>query len=372
MIAKKRKSTPSAGKSASFKKRAARFRPLTAGMLAAVLLLAAGFAVFLLARGGSMRLSIDGVPVTEEEFRRMMNAQTYQVSKDLSEEYGLQTGGGFWLSVTGEVQAYRVLADRTVEALKQHRALYGLARERGYVEDISYEALLRRVERENADREAKIARGEAVYGLSSFTTDLFLEYEADAIRTRYCDDPANPGMDIPEAELRSRYEATRETRFHQDDDLSVTYMKIDYERQGLSQAEQARLREKLETLRLESGPLYELAAADPELAPYVVRRELTSADYRAASREIPEILDLAHGLAEGERTAVTDEYGVLCLVECTARIPGGYIPYEDAMSYLQKDLREEAFDALIAQKAAEAQITGDMESVYQFTEQAVK
>lgn len=335
------------------------------------LLLIAAIAVGALAAGDRFRLSINGLAVTEAEYERMLNSQIYPVSQSISAEYGLQTGVDFWTRDAGGVPAYRILADRTVDALKRYRALYEIAQEQGYVADISYDALLSRVEEENRSRAEKIANGEAVYGLSSFTADLFLEYEADAIRTRYCDDPDSPGMDIPEDEIRDGYEARKETDFLRDDDLSITYVKIRYEQLGMSQTDAARLKERLEALAGQTGPLYDLAAADSELSPYLERRELGAVDYRAASREIPDILALADGLEAGARSAVTDESGALCLVECTARRQGGYTPYEEARDYVLKDLREEAFDQLLTQRAAGAAVTGDMESVYRSTEKAV-
>lgn len=333
--------------------------------------LAAGVALLTIS-GRGLRLSINGLAVTEDEYRRMLNTQIYQVSKELSEEYGLQSGGGFWEKDAGGVPAYQVLADRTVEALKRYRALYGIAQERGYVEDISYEALLKRVEAENEDRAEKIANGEPVYGLSSFTVDLFLEYEADAIRTRYCDDPASPGMEIPEAELQAEYEAGRETLFHRDDTLELTYLKIEYERLGLSAEDKNACLNDLEKLAGAPGNLSEQAAAMPELAPYVEQRTVTYADYRTASYEISDILSLADPLAAGERTAALDENGALYLVECTARADGGCVPYEEARDYLLKTMREAAFDELVAQRAEAAEVTGDWKRIYQFTKTAVQ
>lgn len=335
--------------------------------IAAVLLITVA-AVWIWWGASPFRLSIDGLPVTREEYLCMLDTQTYETSKELTEQYGLQSGPGFWLQKAGETKAYRTLADRTVAALQEHRALYGLAKERGYVEDISYAALLKRVEGENRERAEKQARGETVYGLSSFTVETFLKYEEDAIRKRYCDDPASSGMDITEEAARAKYGEMKESYFRRSDSVSLTWLKADYDGGA---PDGAALKGKLDALAAQDGPLSALAA-DSELAPYLEQASLEYSDYRAASVEMPDILELADNLAAGERTAVIDQNGILYLVECTTRTPGGYTPYEEARDYVLQTAREDAFDALVARRAAESPVTGDMETVYSATKKAVQ
>ena len=53
----------------------------------------------------------------------------------------------------------------------------------------------------------KIEAGEAVYGLSEYTLDLFMEYEISSFKERYCNDTENEGMDLTEEEIREHYES---------------------------------------------------------------------------------------------------------------------------------------------------------------------
>ena len=66
---------------------------------------------------------------------------------------------------------------------------------------------MRRLEDENASRKEKIEAGEAVYGLSEYTLDLFMEYESSSFKERYCNDTENEGMDLTEEEIREHYES---------------------------------------------------------------------------------------------------------------------------------------------------------------------
>lgn len=337
--------------------------------IAIVAVLLVGVAAVWIWRGTStLDLGIGGLTVTREEYLQMLDTQTYETSKALTEQYGLQSGPDFWLQKAGETEAYRVLADRTVATLREHRALYSLAKEQGYVEDISYAALLKRVEDENRERAEKQARGETVYGLSSFTVDTFLKYEEDAIRKRYCDGPANPGMYITEEAARAKYGEMKEGYFQRSDSVSLTWFKIEYKALGL---DKATLSEKLDALGSQGGALYTLAA-DSELALYLEQRSLDYSDYRTASVEMPDVLELADNLSAGERTAVIDQNGILYLVECTARMPGGYTPYEEARDYVLQTAREDAFGTLIARRAAETSVTGSMETVYSTTKKEVQ
>lgn len=179
-------------------------------VIAAVLLASVAAAVIILsvvAGGERLRLRINGTEISEEEYLQAVKAVRYDVAAYFAGAYGALEEGSFWSEEYGGEVPCEKLADEAVERLKYIHAVYGLAEEKGYIDDAGYDALVRRLEDENASRKEKIEAGEAVYGLSEYTLDLFMEYEISSFKERYCNDTENEGMDLTEEEIREHYES---------------------------------------------------------------------------------------------------------------------------------------------------------------------
>ncbi len=179
-------------------------------VIAAVLLAsvaAAGIILSVAAGGERLRLRINGTEISEEEYLQAVKDVRYDVAAYFAGAYGAKEEGSFWSGEYGGEVPCEKLAEEAVERLKYIHAVYGLAEEKGYIDDAGYEALVRRLEGENASRKEKIEAGEAVYGLSEYTLDLFMEYEISSFKERYCNDTENEGMDLTEEEIREHYES---------------------------------------------------------------------------------------------------------------------------------------------------------------------
>lgn len=142
-----------------------------------------------------------------------MNQQIYDVSNELTENRDIQIDEKFWETEIEGTVPYKKLADQTIEQLKYYRAVYETAIEEGYVEYADYEHMIKRMEEENKMRAEKIENGEPVFGLSKFTTELYMEYEMDSFQKRYCENLKNEGMEITEEERVQYYEKNKDALF---------------------------------------------------------------------------------------------------------------------------------------------------------------
>lgn len=180
-------------------------------IIIAVIFLAAAAAVivFLSGMAGKARLHlrINGTEISEEEYLQAVKAVRYDVAAYFAGTYGAKEEDSFWSEEYGEEIPCEKLAEEAVERLKYIHAVYGLAEEKGYIDDAGYDALAERLEDENASRKEKIEAGEPVYGLSEYTLDLYMEYEVSSFRERYCNDETNEGMDLTEEEILEYYES---------------------------------------------------------------------------------------------------------------------------------------------------------------------
>lgn len=280
----------------------------------------------------------------------------------------------FWeTSYQGEVP-YRVLADKTLERLKLLAAVYETAEEKGYLPAGSLADVEGRLQQENERRQTAIANGEPVYGLSAYTLDTFLEYEVDSLQKLYCEDLENEGMALSDEECQVYYDEYKDALFTKNDDISLSYIKISNTMGEFSEQEYTDLKQRMEAVheKCENGvPLKDAVADDEQLLPYWQEVALKSAEVAAYSRSIPDILDYSAQLQPGEMTDVIDEGAFLYLVECTARTEYDYYSLDEVKSNVEKTLREQHYDALIAERASQMAIDTQIEALYQYTKEKV-
>lgn len=320
-------------------------------------------------------LSINGVKIDKEEFLKAAEEKKYDVTSYFSGKSGVSINRSFWnTQIDGEIPAEK-LADAALEELKEIHAAYGLAEEKGYVEDGSYQGLVERWEAENKSRADKVAKGEPVYGLSEFTLELYREYEMDSIQKQYCADLGNEGMEISDEDRAQYYEEKKDQLFRRDDDIALDYIKIPYEQEGMDEGRKDQLHSILTQIYKDMDAehsLAELAGQESQILPYLKQQEFSSGEASVYSRVLGDILDYAWELKTGESTAVLDENGALYLVQCSQRSESGYIPIDEVQDHINKALREERYDEIVKKRAEEAQVEGEQERIYFFMKKHIE
>lgn len=330
------------------------------------------FLIFFISRN-HFSLSIDGNKIDKEEFLDAALLRRYDVTGYFTQKGGGTVDAGFWERESAGEIPYRKLTEETLEELKYFYAVYGLAKEKGYVQDSSYTAFLERWEAENTSRKEKIAKGEPVYGLAEYTKELYREYEMDMIQKSYCENPDNEGMEISDEE-RKEYYAAHADAYRQEDDRVLDYVKIPYEQEGMGEAEVKEHKETLTKIYKQTDKehsLAQLAKKEESVAGYLEHADVTASDLKMYSRSISDILEYAWDLSAGESTAVLDENGCLYLIACTKRSPNDTVTVDDVADHIDKELRESNYDRIIEERAANAVVDGDMEQLYSFMKQHV-
>lgn len=341
-------------------------------MLLVLVLCITGILVY---RNQRFALSIDGEPVTREEFLYTMKEQIYDVNQYFFETYNVTLKNSSWDEEFGGEYPYQVLADGVIEQLKYDKAVYGLSKEKGYIEESSYQGLLDRLEQENTTRAQKIKAGEPVYGLSSFDFKLFKEYELDNLQKQYCAGLENEGMSITEEERRDYYESNKDAKYQKNDSITLDYIKISYQGEGMTEQDVAGWKEKLSDMYKkidEDHSLSELASEESGLSAYLSHEELASEEVASYTRMMGDVLDYAYSLKKGEATQVIDENGCLYLIQCTDRTAYDYVPLDEVKDHINKELREKHYELIIEKRAETSMVDGNMKQIYDFTKKQIK
>lgn len=151
------------------------------------------------------KLSVGGHEISQAEYINYMKSVEYDTKVQIQQEFGVQYTDGFWEEQYGDRYGYEILEENTIELIKYMHAVYDVAVEYGDIEDGSYQALEERWKNENKERSEKIANGQVVYGVKSYTFSMYQQYETSIFKETYCNDKTREGMDLTEDEIVEYY-----------------------------------------------------------------------------------------------------------------------------------------------------------------------
>ena len=152
-------------------------------------------------------LTINGTQISKDEYIQCMNLVQYNTMVTLrSEKHDVSEDELWTTTYKNGKTGYEYLAQQTVEQLKYMHAVYDIAKDKGYIKDATYEGMLNRMERENQSRSEKIEKGETVYGLKEYSTEMYQDYELNYLQETYMNDKSNENMNFTEEEIQKHYD----------------------------------------------------------------------------------------------------------------------------------------------------------------------
>lgn len=256
---------------------------------------------------------------------------------------------------------YALAADRALEILQEYYAVSTLAVERGYLSDSSFEAAAQAQEEYNRQRRQTLESGGIVTGLTEFSLSQFIDYRANALRRQFTSDDTNPEMTVTQVDIQERYEQDKDSLYQAQDTLSLGVILLDAEPE-----EAESLQGELEQLRretLENGSLAEVAESSETFRQWYQQMDITNSNYATYARGYEDVLSWSEDLQTGEVSEVYSVNGRLCLIQCVSREAKSYVPLEDVASVVTQNIREDRYDALVAQRMETLEISGDREAL---------
>lgn len=307
---------------------------------------------------GQPKLKIAGYEINEEAYNWAMYKARNEV---LSAHSAAGISPVEWDVRTELGLPQEMVADRAVEILKEFYAVGILAVDRGYLQDASFEALQEERQAVNESNREAIDAGSIVTGLKNYTVERYIDYRTANLRRQFCYDETNPEMAVTEQELRQRYEQDKDRFYAVPDSFILRWIEI---------PDQPELEAQVDRLRLDAvdaGSLEEALDNYPELASYLREESFEGQHYATYEREYSLLLSYAGELNTGELSPVFCENGCIWLVECVERKEGGYVDLDSVAAVVLDSVREERYDALVAQLAGQISAEYDAEALYRYT-----
>jgi len=125
---------------------------------------------------------VNGEPVTIDEYIRAMHRSRSSVVSSFLVRGRCQSEPDFWNIPTDGETPLEALRQAALDSLTETKVILALAREGGFIGDVSQEAILANLEDENIRRAEAVAAGQVIYGPQQFTEDVYLDLVIADIR----------------------------------------------------------------------------------------------------------------------------------------------------------------------------------------------
>lgn len=303
-------------------------------------------------------LTIDGFPVTTEEFQLFLRGERSATAQYFYDTYGAQATGDFWTTDFNGERPDEHCKQAALKELLSFKMPLIIAKQRELIDHIDFSNLLSQMEEKNNALAARIAAGDIVYGLSSFDPLQYLLYVSSDCQLKL-----------------QNNEIERLTETLSDDELMTFYLdnleqyslgaNAQYERinlplsddevmilsQTLSQYPELSLRELEAQGILPEGTVVETVQSD--------QQEIGKDDFWEQ-----QVLEAALTLPLNQLSAPLPTADGLTFIYVTDRVQLGYLPFDEVKSTVIYYAARQSLIELTAARIANADIIMS-DTVYQ-------
>lgn len=172
--------------------------------------------------------TVNGDPVSIEEFRHMSGNIKASVFDYFSKKYGVQDSEKFWSSSYGGEVPIELVKKKALEECIKLRVQYALAKREGIVEDTTYKAFLKSLDEENARRREAVAKKQVVYGPVQYDADTYLKYVLGNISTHLKEKLKEKQLKPEEYQLRQYYETNKDKYFKTGKSVKIQVVSVGF------------------------------------------------------------------------------------------------------------------------------------------------
>ncbi|MEK4516157.1 hypothetical protein NSS64_12820 [Paenibacillus sp. FSL H8-0122] len=310
-----------------------------------------------------------------------------QLNRALTADYFMQTyhagySEDFWLTdYSGEIPLQRWIRDAQTQLLTKQAELQ-LAEEAGVIPDISFEAFLIGMERENIRRSQAAVNKEVVYGPKQLDAQAYYSYYMSNLEDATIDAMRRNGSIVITAEQeRLEYEANLAAKYSKQGTTRVEWVTLPYGPESEYKDQSGamdRMKELLAAVtagrestgtELTGTTLREQAE---ELGVYTRELTVTSTSRRTAALENPLVLLAAEQLAQGQVSSLIVENGAVHLLYCLSEADPEALPFNQVKDRIAQDLAQQKFRALVDHKRSEAVVEWNNQMAEDLARQAIQ
>jgi hypothetical protein len=271
----------------------------------------------------------------------------------------------FWEEFYGGENPAEVARQTVLKNWIENIVVLELAKEKGLIEDITYNGLVKKWRDENALSKKKLEKGEIVFGPYEYTFQGFIGTNIATFRSNLVTMFSLNEFKLSDEELRRLYENEKEEKHVYNDDITINQIRISYYEKDLNLISESMktAEEKIKQAkdRIDAGENFETVANDfnTEGSQMELRYKPENSydDYRTDTIIRRNALQLERG--EVSDIIQDDEGEFFAIIQCVERTHGGFMPFDERKETIQLTYAVYMLDQMIQQRTQDAEIIID-------------
>ncbi len=315
--------------------------------------------------------TVNGDPVYTEEFRERLLMQKVPVQKYFEKKYGIQAGNDFWEDNFEGENPSKKAKDMALNECVRIKVEQQLARDKGLLEDISYPAFLKQLEKENKRRKKAVENNEIIYGPVEYQKNVYYEYLYSNMKIALKELLEGKEIQFTEADLMSYYEEIKDSLYRKEGEVKILKAYITYtdENRNFSEEKRKAALEKIKQvkLKMDQGEKIEnISDSSPNgesLKVNFVEQVFNEKTAKYDQQSVLELKTRARRLSVGEVSDIIEENNTFYVIKCLEREADGYKSFEEVKENVKSKFIDEKYNEMVEElvKAAKVEI---VESVY--------
>lgn len=162
-------------------------------------------------------LTVDGEPVSKDEFLSFMDSEKAKVYSYYAQRYNASDSMDFWKKSFGDEIPINTLKEETIKKVIRRKTEQILFKKNKLNDDISFGSFRERLKVENKRRLQAVNKGEAIYGPVQYEEAVYL----DVLHGNYIEEIKNKNilieLSVDDNEIEEYYEKNKKLIFEEQD-----------------------------------------------------------------------------------------------------------------------------------------------------------
>ncbi len=324
-------------------------------IIAAVLIIGGISACFILRQSGpkdtEIAAFVNNEAISVMELKDTMTRLKASVFMEFSKKYDAIDNYDFWHSSIDGENPLAVLRENALKEIVQRKIKLFLDKKYGLISDTDYPAILKDLDKENADRKSKIEKNETIYGpkkidLNFYYTILDSKNDEELIKQLEKENIIKNS----DENLKQFYEEIKDKYYKHPDRVTVLRIELQFANGNTDlNEEEAKNRIEQAEKRLKNGESFETVAKvfnkDGSLGQYTFDPD----KFPKRDRKLLKIFEVAQGLKTGETSEAFQTDSTFEIIKCVGREDTGYSKFSDIKGNVEKQFEKAKFDQYISE-----------------------
>jgi len=301
---------------------------------------------------------VNGEPISTKLFYAQLVKQRAEVYSYFNTKYEAYDSKEFWTASFGGEIPIEAAREKALNECVTIMVQQELAKKKGVMKDISYDAFLEALKEENIRRKEAIEQNKVIYGPVEYSEDNYFSYVFSNMIIGL-KSALEEELEITDEAIQDMYEAKKETVF------KIQSVRVEIISIPLDSTGSVKAKEKCEEIlkRLDSGEKFENLAKEYNVDQKLLEQVFDNTTKRGDIRSIPKIRNVALDLKAGQISTVVEDNDSLSILKCIEHKEIGYEEYEQVKDKLKTLLIDDKYKELVDKNIKAAKLTTDKKAI---------